>query len=309
MVNIVIAVITCRRPEWLNRLLEELLKQNVRSDMHVSVLIVDNASDAQTKNVVLKHQYRNSSIDVLYDVESTPGIVFARNKCVTTFLKMNGEYLLFIDDDEWPGNEFWLINMFDAAINSKKHIVTSHVISVGEEGTPAWAVDLIYGDNPLSPGQAVDVFYTNNLLLSREVITSVFPCFDERFAMTGASDYHFSLRCKKAGFSGVYIDAPVIEEFPKSRASIKWFCRRGFRSGIGYTRSHLFEERKVTAIARCLVMSIIRLLRGVAKLAIGIFSFNKMRFVDGLFRISSAAGTIAGFLGIKHEEYKIIHGK
>ena len=309
MVNIVIAVITCKRPEWLSRLLEGLLKQDIKSDMHVSILVVDNANDPQTKKVVLEHKYRNSSIDVLYDTEPTPGIVFARNKCVTTFLKMNGEYLLFIDDDEWPENDSWLINMVDAARNLEAPIVTSHVISVGEDGTPPWAVDLIYGDNPLTIGQSVDVFYTNNLLLSRDVVSTVFPCFDERFAMTGASDYHFALRCKKAGFSGVYIDAPVIEEFPKSRASIKWFCRRGFRSGIGYTRSHLFEEKKVTAIARCLAMSGVRLIRGLAKLLVGIFSLNKMRFVDGLFRISSAAGTIAGFLGIKHEEYKVIHGK
>ena len=49
--------------------------------------------------------------------------------------------------------------------------------------------------------------------------------------------------------------------------------------------------------------------RGVLKLLTGAVTMNKTTFVDGLFRLCSAAGTIAGFLGVKHEEYKVIHGK
>jgi len=64
-------------------------------------------------------------------------------------------------------------------------ILTSHVISVGEESTPKWAIKLIYGKNSFQEGDLAPVFYTNNLLISRKTLETVNPAFDERFAMTG----------------------------------------------------------------------------------------------------------------------------
>lgn len=308
MKNVVIAVITCRRPEWLARLLDGLLALECDTHVNPSILVVDNDSAGSSRAVVEARQ-TGAKMPVTYDVEKQQGIVFARNRCVELFHEMNGDYLVFIDDDEWPQQPDWLNRLVSAASEYHVDVVTSHVISVGEPGTPEWAVDLIYGKNPFTHGQFIDVFYTNNLLLSRKITEELSPCFDARFAMTGASDYHFALRAKKAGYQCVYIDAPVVEEFPKSRASVKWFCRRGFRSGIGYTRSHIFEESYKTALLRCIALSGVRVLRGLAKLVVGTVTNNKTTRVDGLFRLCSAAGTIAGLFGVQHEEYKVIHGK
>lgn len=308
MKNVFICVITCRRPQWLARLLDGLLAQQIDEHIKASVLVVDNAQDAATKQVV-EDKAATSAIPVIYDVEPQPGIVFARNRCAQRFLEEQGDYLVFIDDDEWPQSPDWLNRLCEGSDKYQADVVTSHVISVGEPGTPEWSVDLIYGNNPFTEGQFIDVFYTNNVLISRNVIASLNPCFDERFAMTGASDYHFALRAKHAGYRCVYIDAPVVEEFPKSRATIKWFCRRGYRSGIGYTRSHIFEESFGKALARCAVLSGVRVLRGLGKLIVGAVTGNKTKYVDGLFRLCSAWGTIVGFFGVKHEEYKVIHGK
>lgn len=308
MKNVVIAVITCRRPEWLGRLLDGLLALKCDEDINPRILVVDNDASESSKEVVISRQ-QDEAIPVSYDVEKQQGIVFARNRCVELFHQMNGDYLVFIDDDEWPQQPDWLNRLVSAAGEFNVDVVTSHVISVGEPGTPEWAVDLIYGKNPYKHGQFIDVFYTNNLLLSRRMTEALTPCFDARFAMTGASDYHFALRAKQAGYQCVYIDAPVVEEFPASRASVKWFCRRGFRSGIGYTRSHVFEESYKTALLRCVALSGVRVLRGLAKLITGVVTNNKTTRVDGLFRLCSAAGTIAGLFGIQHEEYKVIHGK
>ena len=309
MQHVVIGVITCKRPEWLSRLLASLLLQQRVLGLKVTVIVVDNASDLTTKEVVDVRSNINPDIPLVYYIEKQPGIVFARNRCVTEFTALNADYLMFIDDDEWLEDEDWIRKMVGAVERFNADVVTSHVVSVGGEGTPAWAIDLIYGNNTLYEGQHTDVFYTNNLLLSRHVIEATLPCFDDRFAMTGASDYHFALRCKHLGFKCVYINSPVKEEFPASRATIKWFCRRGFRSGIGYTRSHLFEEPTLKAVLRCVAMSLVRAVRGMLSLLKGAVTLNKMTWVEGLFRVSSAAGTIAGFFGVKHEEYKIIHGK
>lgn len=309
MQHVALGVITCRRPAWLSRLLDSLILQEVNSNVNVAIFVVDNALDEETKSVVLNKTITNNQISLHYDTEPKAGIVFARNKCVALFQEADADFLLFIDDDEWTRDTDWIQRLLDAKSKYGADIVTSRVISTGEDDVPSWAIDLIYGDNPYSEGDQVKAFYTNNLLLSKDVVEKTSPCFDARFAMTGASDYHFALRCNHLGFSCVYTEAPVIEEFPKSRATVKWFCRRGFRSGVGYTRSHLFEEQLLKAVIRVCLMSGVRVARGIVSILVSVFTLNKRKLVDGLFRFCAAAGTIAGLFGVKHEEYKVIHGK
>lgn len=280
----------------------------VPTEIALDILVVDNACDKDTENVVVEIS-GNSPFPITYQTEQVKGIVAARNKCVDHFLTTDSEFLIFIDDDEWPANESWASDLINQQQKYNADIMTSHVISVGEEGTPSWAIDLIYGKNSLTEGAQLTKYYTNNLLIKRNVLEEITPAFDKRFAMTGASDYHFALKCTKAGFKAFYTDAPVIEEFPKSRATVKWFLRRGFRSGIGYTRSHLFEEANSMAISRGISMAAVRFLRGLLYCLKGLITMNKTTLVDGLFRICSAAGTLAGFFGIKHDEYNVIHGK
>jgi succinoglycan biosynthesis protein ExoM len=301
-----ITIITCRRPEGLKRLLESLSLQKIEPETKLDILIVDNACQDEIKQLV-QELSKTVPFPMHYEQESRSGIVHARNKCISCFLESDSEFLLFIDDDEWAESETWAQDMLQAQKRYESDIVASRVVSVGAPGTPDWALQLMYGKNRMQEGQPMPIFYTGNLLIRRNVLEAIQPAFDERFAMTGASDYHFALKCLRAGFKAVYTDAPVLEEFPKERAKVKWFVRRGFRSGIGYTRSHLFEEGLWKTIARCLVMSVLRFGKGILNLFAGIVMLDKTRFVDGLFRIASATGTLAGFFGLKCNEYQERH--
>jgi len=303
-----IAIITYKRPQWLGRLLKALSKQILDKKYFVDILVVDNASDEETRRIVAL-QDELSPFKIRYEIEETRGIVAARNKCVELFLHSKSKNLIFIDDDEWPKHDNWIQIMLDKKKQYSADIVTSHVISVGECGVPDWASQLMYGENRNKEGEPVRVFYTNNLLLSRAVLEEMLPAFDSRFLMTGSSDYHLAIRCYKRGFRAVYIDAPVEEEFPATRATVKWFVRRGFRSGIGFTRSHLFEDSFVLAFLKIIAMSAFRFFRGVIYIAIGFLTFSKLKIVDGIFRICSGVGTLAGCFGIKYDEYSRVHGK
>ena len=303
-----IAVITYKRPLWLKRLLTSLTAQSVRDELTLEILVVDNDCDPEIEKIINQID-KNSPFRIFYKNEETKGIVFARNCAVDYFLSKDYRNLIFIDDDEWPQNDTWAQTMIDSQVNYRADIITGPVISVGEPGTPEWAVDLIYGKAKNKEETPVKVFYTNNLLLARHVLQKIRPAFDSRFAMTGASDYHFALKCSRMSFTAMHIDAPVMEEFPKSRATIKWFLRRGFRSGIGYTRSHLFEENLMSATVRCVAMAGVRALRGGLYLLVGLATINKLKVVDGLFRFSSSVGTVMGFFGIKYNEYIVTHGK
>ncbi|MCK5664608.1 MAG: glycosyltransferase family 2 protein [Thiotrichaceae bacterium] len=303
-----ICIITCRRPEGLKRLLEALILQQVSPETALDIIVVDNACEQRTADVVTEIQTKTPYLIHYYE-ESEPGIVAARNKCVKQFLLTDSSFLFFIDDDEWPESNNWAQKILDAQIKYQADVISSHVISIGEKGTPEWATQLLYGDNKLVEGQKISKYYTNNLLISRTVLETVVPAFDSRFAMTGASDYHFSLKCSNLGYSAFYTDAPVVEEFPKSRATLAWFARRGYRSGVGFTRSHLFEDKIYKAIPFCLLMAGTRLIRGLISLIFGVVSFNKLRIMNGLFRLSSFAGSLSAFFGGQYQEYKTIHGK
>ncbi|WP_445428846.1 glycosyltransferase family 2 protein [Alishewanella sp. HL-SH05] len=304
--KLLVAIITCRRPQGLTRLVNALLKQRL-SHSTAEILVVDNACQTEIASLINKIS-EEAPFKIHYQQEAEPGIVAARNNCTRWFLTGDYDALIFIDDDEWPAAEDWLEKLVEAQLKYQCDIVTSNVISVGESGTPNWATQLLYGENHLIEGQQVKIFYTNNLLLSRTVLEKFQPTFDSRFAMTGASDYHFALRCTQAGYKAYFTEAPVIEEFPKSRATLSWFLRRGFRSGIGYSRSHRFEESTIIALGRCLLMFLVRLGFGFIKCLQGALTLNKKVWIEGLFRFASAGGTIAGLFGIKHNEYKKIHG-
>lgn len=286
-----------------------MVLQKVQTPVRFFIYVIDNACDHDVKSMVETMDQQHPDIPISYFAEEQKGIVFARNRCVEEFLKTEAHGLLFIDDDEWPADENWINKLYQAFVNFKSDIVTSNVISVASKTTPKWATELLYGTNRMQDGEIAPIFYTNNVLISRKVLDSIQPAFDVRFANTGASDYHFALKCRNSGYICHYTNAPVIEEFPESRAKVSWFIRRGYRSGIGFTRSHLFEFSPLRSIPECLLWSLIRLFRGFSLLLIYPFRLKSLFLVDGLFRIASAVGTIAGFFGLTYEEYKETHGQ
>lgn len=308
MITAQISIVTYKRPHWLERLLTNLSLQTTDNLVGLTILVVDNDCSEQIKGLV---QSANSTSphEILYIAEEKRGIVSARNTAVKYFLNSESDFLLFIDDDEWPVRNDWALVLINALHNSNYDIAASAVISVGDDEAPDWAVKLIYGQCGFVDGDELSIFYTGNVIISRYVLEKLTPAFDERFSKTGSSDFHFALRCRKSGYRAVYVDSPVYESFPASKANVDWFIRRGFRSGIGYSRSYVFEDGLLKAFPRCLAMSLFRFIRGVLYLLQGGGTMSKMRIVDGLFRMSSALGTVVGCFGVKYNEYKTIHGK
>ena len=307
MTDATLSLATFNRPKGLERLLRALLTQDV-GDYNIVVLIIDNACDAATREMVSELS-KSSEYLGQYVEEPQRGIVAARNKAVEVFLNSDSQNLAFIDDDEWPRDDNWIMSLLVGMDKHNADIVTGPVIAVNFSGVPNWVTSVIHDFGKHSPGERVKYFYTNNLLVSRRVLEKMRPAFDNRFAMIGGSDYHFAIRCLAAGFRAIYIDAPVMEEIPASRATVNWFALRGFRSGIGYTRAHLIEEGVLKGGFRSIFMAGIRLARGGALLVAGLATLSKARLVNGMFRVGSCVGTIAGLFGASYREYLAVHGE
>jgi glycosyltransferase involved in cell wall biosynthesis len=117
----------------LRRLLEELSGQQTDDEFTFSAVVVDNDA-AESARTVIEEFKRQSPLRVDYDVEPQQGISRARNKVVTS---AKGDYLAFIDDDEFPAPG-WLIKLYEACLTYSADGVLGHVKRHFEEEPPTW---------------------------------------------------------------------------------------------------------------------------------------------------------------------------
>ncbi|WP_227271838.1 glycosyltransferase family 2 protein [Roseobacter weihaiensis] len=92
-----IVIPTFRRPDFLRDILSELTAQ-LPSDGSVEVVIVDNDSAGSARSAVPE------DAAFRYIAEPRPGVAHARN---TGVMQARGRFILFLDDDEMPG-QGWL---------------------------------------------------------------------------------------------------------------------------------------------------------------------------------------------------------
>jgi glycosyltransferase involved in cell wall biosynthesis len=307
--KILIATITHSRPKGLAVLLDNLQAQVVPDVEIIDICVVDNDCTGENDSIVNERNDKPYTIALIK--EQKKGIVYARNAAVEYFLKSDFDALAFIDDDEWTSDIYWLENLVIAMQASGADIVTSDVLTIPENESISWTTEALGRSKNSRNLTKTDKFYTGNVLIKRHVLETIRPAFDKRFALTGSSDFHFSLKCKNAGFQCVYTNqAPVYEIFPESRAKLKWFFLRGYRNGSGASRAEFFEgTNKLKTILMLLLMSLIRQGRGVLTMLKGFMTLDKGSLALGIMRFASGLGTIAGMFNLTYEEYKTIHGR
>src|SRR6266704_1542729 len=107
-------VCTCRcthkRLPFLRRLLAELAAQETGGLFTFSVVVADNDREQSAARVVDEFLATGSTIRVTYCVQPQQNIALTRN---TAIEYADGDFIAFIDDDEWPTAR-WLLTLFTA---------------------------------------------------------------------------------------------------------------------------------------------------------------------------------------------------
>jgi succinoglycan biosynthesis protein ExoM len=307
MPKVCIAIITYKRPKGLEKLLDALKSQQTEG-LDIKIFVVDNDCTGENSKVIgsMSHSY---PYQLKLVEESQRGIVSARNRAVDEFLKSDAEVLVFIDDDEWPVSNDWLMRLVDTQKEESCDIVYSDVYIVPESKKVRWVQDAFRIKKEKKEVAETTKFYTNNLLISRNVLEEISPAFDERFALTGSSDLHFAVKCTKSGFIAVHTPfAPVQEIFPDSRATLKWFFLRGYRSGEGATRANIYEGEFPVIHLKCIGMGGARFIYALWQFIKAGILLNKGILANAIFRLGASLGTFGGFLNLKYHEYKVTHG-
>ncbi len=213
--HISVCLCTFRRPEMLARLLGKLEEQETENLFDFSIVVVDNDSSESARPVV-DGRARRSNIEIEYYIEPEQNIALARNKAVE---KAGGEFLGFIDDDEFPDSR-WLINHFRAIQHYHCDGVLGPVFPHFTDHPPSWVVRGRFFDRPNHPtGQVLGWTNTRtgNALLRKTLFDEDREWFLPAFG-SGGEDRDFFRRMIARGHVFTWNqEAPVWETVAPER--------------------------------------------------------------------------------------------
>lgn len=301
--QLVIAVLTYKRPEDLPVVLPRLIEQARSVDVEATVMVVDNDPEASARETVATYP----PALVRYVHEPRPGIAAARNRA----LAEAGAHslLVFIDDDEVP-SEQWLRHLLAQYRATKAACVVGPVVSEYAEPPEAWIeAGRFFDRRRLASGSLVDVAATNNLLLDLGKVHGLGLEFDERFGITGGSDTLFTRKLSKLGESLVWCDeAVVVDRVPTGRLTRDWVVRRAFRSGNAGVRVDVELASSASSRAMARVRGVAagsaRVAGGGVRLIGGIAAGSMSLRARGIRSMARGAGMLAGAGGYIYSEYR-----
>lgn len=230
-----ICICTFRRPQGLMAALDSVAAQKFPVSVEIEVVVVDNDPNASGHSVYNSFQNSHPTMRIVYANETTPGISFARNRCLK---EASGSWIAFLDDDE-QASEIWLSTLWNAAHVHNADATFGPVLPVYEGVAPVWLISACAHERPrfrtgtkISWGDA----RSGNVLMTRSVVEMV-GCFDKRFAKTGGEDSFFFACALKDGAKLVWCDEAVVNEtVPQSRMTQLWVIKRAFYGGRTYAR-------------------------------------------------------------------------
>jgi succinoglycan biosynthesis protein ExoM len=212
----------------LRRLLLELQKQETRGLFDYSVITVDN-DDRRSAEDTVNEVKAISHVPIVYCNEPLQNIARARNKAVEI---ATGEFIAFIDDDEFPG-ESWLLEMFQAFMRYDVDGVLGPVLRHFDETPPRWLLKSNFYVRPRHETGFVMEWTecrTGNVLLDRRVFGVGEIPFHPEFR-TG-EDRDFFRRKIDQGRTFIWCnEAPVYETVPPSRWKYGFMLRRALLRG------------------------------------------------------------------------------
>ena len=191
--------------------LESLLCQETDGQFTYDIVVIDNASTDDTKQVV-EQMAATASAPIRYVYQATPGPAPARNRGLE---HSRGEWLAFIDDDELatPG---WLKHLHQAAVTTGASIIggavhldlPQDVLSRFNRFVRATSLREIDYYPVVQPYRDKRLPGTCNALVARRVFDEV-GCFDA-MQKCGGSDSDFFLRARAAGFDLFYTPHAIV---------------------------------------------------------------------------------------------------
>ncbi len=301
--QILIVVLTYKRPHDLPDALSTLLEQSQGVQWETSVLVIDNDPAASA----MRSAANFVSNPVRFVHEPIPGIAAARNRALAEGQQAN--LLIFVDDDERP-SAHWLQTLVDTWIRTQPAAVVGPVVSTFAEDPDPWiTAGEFFTRRRMPTGTQIEVAATNNLLLDLRQINDWGLRFDLRFGASGGSDTLFTRQIRQLGGTMIWCDeAVVIDVVPLSRMTRAWVLQRALRTGNSSSRAAIalrgqLGERLAERV-RLTAWGTLRLVAGTARMLLGYLTGSLQHQAKGARTLARGAGMTGGAWGYTYHEYR-----
>ena len=240
-----VCVCTFKRPAELVRLLNSLVEQLPDNDMY-EVIVVDNDAAGSARSSIEAFKASKNYINLSYFIEATPGVTYARNRCVN---ESRGQYLAFIDDDEIAGPR-WLVELIAVKARTGADAVLGPVIPLFPTGSKQWVKDSgFFSRRRFRTGTVLpeNECRTGNALVQASIARKRSPeVFSNRFSSSGGEDRDFFSWMASEGFKIVWCDTAIVEEeVPLNRQSIYYMIERSYKSSATYWGEKMLRMSRI----------------------------------------------------------------
>ena len=303
-IDVVVAVLSYRRPDQLAALLPQLVQQcaELAADgkHRASILVVDNDPDGSARAVS-----EPCRAQVRYVHETEAGIAAARARAVQE--AADADALVFIDDDERPSTG-WLRSLTSAWLRYGRPAgVVGRVSPTYAGRTDPWiAAGGFFVRRRYASGTPVSAASSANLLLDLALLHRLGLTFDRHLGLRGGEDTLLTQTLTAAGHQLLWCDeAEVIDVIPSERMNRGWVLRRAFSHGVAASRVELaLTGHRRVARLRLGSAGVARILAGGGRLGLGKVRRRLVDQARGWRLVYRGAGLVVGAAGHDVTEYR-----
>ncbi len=241
--RIAVTIATYKRPQSLQRLLNALaaeiesLYSRSNNQLTLRIFIAENDMDKCEGAAVVASCAQQFACQVSCISEPRRGVSAIRNTVTASALEWHPDFILFIDDDEWPASH-WIEKMIETADCYTADIVSGPVLPAYETPPPKWIQEGKFFEDPhYETGEFPDIKRTSNLLIRTSWLNdkSLFHqnnWFNEALGRYGGEDSMLIELLLAQGAKHVWCNEATVTEFiPRERQTIQYLARRAYRFG------------------------------------------------------------------------------
>ena len=252
--DISVVICTYNRSRHLKNILNSLAEQEVPDDLVWEIVVIDNNSKDDTKDVVDEFTLK-TPIPVKYFTEEKQGLSHARNRGI---VESEGKYVAFTDDDAIAENK-WVSSLHQGLVEYGCECVGGKIFLQTEKALPGWLNKelwgflgyLDYGDEEINFDNTRYPF-GGNMVFVKDFFAKT-GYFNPNYGRMGDKDfggdeYELFTRFLASGGKGMYIPSAIVYHvIGPEKLQKKYFRKLHFRAGeqralnesITYTRTIL----------------------------------------------------------------------
>lgn len=213
----------------LDKTLSSLVGQTLPDECLLEIVVVDNDKEETGRAICERYKQSQADIQIRYLVNPERNLASVRN---STLEAAQGDYLAFIDDDEWAEPD-WISSLCHALNTYGADAVFGPVLVHYPDGSPKWIVNGdMFGKDKHRTGEVLKKGATSNALLKAHWVRDRSVRFDPEFGKSGGEDTDFFHRLYKMGAHLVFENSAVVSETVEShRLNLDYLKKQNVRIG------------------------------------------------------------------------------